>query len=77
VLTHLRMSRRLAQLLSALCVVSAIVIGGLVASSAPARPFGAVTPHLSVSQMTTTLSQGESAIVRTLKPLCGSGSGEC
>ena len=70
-------SRRIVQVVLALCLISAIVIGGFVATSVPTRPFDALTPHTSVSQMTTTLSQGESAIVRSLKPLCGSGSGEC
>lgn len=71
------LSRPVVQLVFALCLISSIVIVGLVASSALARPFGALSPHVSVSQMTTSLPQGEGAIVRALKPLCGSGSGEC
>jgi hypothetical protein len=70
-------SRHIVQVVLALCLISAIVIVGLVASSTLARPFGAMSPRVSVSQMTTSLTQGEGAIVRTLKPLCGSGSGEC
>ena len=71
------LSRPVVQLVFALCLISSIVIVGLVASSALARSFGALSPHVSVSQMTTSLPQGEGAIVRALKPLCGSGSGEC
>jgi hypothetical protein len=71
---HLRISRHIAQLLAALCLVSAIVVAGFVASFSPSRPLGSVLPHVVVAPAP---AQGENVLSRVPQPWCGSGSGEC
>ena len=74
-------SRRVAQVVLALCLISAIVIVGLVATSTRARPFGPLTPHVAVSSTASSPAQGESAgelaLGRAPEAWCGSASGAC
>ena len=70
-------SRHIAQLLLALCLVSAIGVAGFVASFSPARPLGSWVLPVVVAPAPSVSAVGEHVLSRVPQSWCGSGSGEC
>jgi hypothetical protein len=72
---HLRIPRFIAQPLVALILISAMLLVGLVASSAAAR--SAVAQGVSTVAHTWSASSGANTLVNTPQSICADGHGGC